>query len=108
MLVQLGPAAVSRLTAALWDEDPTRRALAAIALGQLGRAARAAVPPLLERLKDEDALVRGSTAETRARLGARSAIPALTERLEDDEDEYLRATASAAQKAVNTKRDSGL
>jgi HEAT repeat protein len=95
MLVQLGPAAVPRLTAALWEEDPTRRALAVFALGQLGRAARPAVPPLLERLKDEDALMRCIIAQALARIRARSAIPALTERL-GDKDQRVREAAAQA------------
>jgi HEAT repeat protein len=95
MLAQLGPAAVPRLTAALWEEDQTRRALAVFALGQLGRAARPAVPPLLERLEDEDALMRGIIAQALARTRARSAIPALTERLED-KDQRVRETAARA------------
>jgi HEAT repeat protein len=95
MLAQLGPAAVTRLTAALWDEDTNRRALAVIALGRLGSDARTAAVSLLERLKDEDPFMRSLATEALARIGARSAVTALAERL-DDKDEQVRQKATSA------------
>jgi HEAT repeat protein len=53
MVARKGEAVVSDLSAALNDPDDETRRLAGAALGQIGTAAAAAVPALIERLKSE-------------------------------------------------------
>ena len=55
-LVEIGPAAVPALIAALKDKEMRR--YAASALGAIGPAAKEAVPALIAALKDENQVVR--------------------------------------------------
>src|SRR5262245_63830339 len=57
-LERIGPAAVPGLREGLRDKDVRVRSGAATALGRIGPDARAAVPALIEALKDEVADVR--------------------------------------------------
>jgi HEAT repeat protein len=62
--------AVPLLIEALAADDSLVRREAALALGNLGAAARAAVEPLKARLGDDDPSVREAAAEALAKIGA--------------------------------------
>jgi HEAT repeat protein len=95
LLVELGPAVVPALTAALWNGDLSQRALAVVALGRLGSAARPAVPSLLERLHYEDVLLRVHVIRALGGIQDPSAIASLAERLQDRKQEVREAAATA-------------
>ena len=65
------------LAAALKDPDPVVRGLAALALGNCGGCAQAALGHLIDALNDRDESVRMVTAEALASLGTEAA-PALS------------------------------
>ena len=69
------------------------RLYASGSLRAIGPAAEAAVPALIEALKDEDSNVRGSAADALGKIGP-AAVPALIEALRDD-DSDVRYTAAA-------------
>jgi HEAT repeat protein len=92
LLVEIGPAAVGPLAAALSDDSPLRRARAALALGRIGTAAKAAGPALTAALKDPAVEVRVAAAEA-LWLSAEdaAAVAALADGLAaDDRDLRLR------------------
>jgi HEAT repeat protein len=60
--------AVEKLLVQLKDRDATLRAQAAVALGELGHMAKAAINALTDALKDEDRLVRASAAVALAKI----------------------------------------
>ena len=70
---------------------------AAEALGEMGPAARAAVPQLIRALEHRDYETRAAVAHALGRIGpeARPAIPALRKRLEDNEAEVRDAAREA-------------
>ncbi len=74
---------------------------AAIALGRIGPAARAAVSPLTTALNDQESHVRVKAAEALGEIGpdAAPAIPALIQALDDP---MTREQASAALKGIGT------
>jgi HEAT repeat protein len=91
-LGRIGPgakAAVPALLEALQDEQASLRALAAQALGEIGRegGARAAVPALIKGLRDPERQARRQAAWALAKLGAagtphaREAVKVLTDGL---------------------------
>lgn len=67
-LAKIGPASVEPLIEALQDKNPDRRAGAAYALGLIGSGARAALPTLLDLLKDDDVGVRRSASYAISRI----------------------------------------
>jgi len=67
-LAAIGPEAIPALIQVLTDKIKERRAAAAYALGQMGEAARDAMPSLLTVLKDDDAAVRRSAAQAISRI----------------------------------------
>jgi HEAT repeat protein len=74
--------------AADWTQalhDPKVRAQAARSLGALGKNSEAAVPDLIDALKDADEKVRADAAEALWNLGpcAKGAVPALAAALKD-------------------------
>jgi HEAT repeat protein len=88
--------------------DPTLRLDAASALGGIGPAARAAISPLLEGLKDPDPAFRARAAETIGRIGwerqaaqyssrtvARGAVAPLAAALKDPSAQVRAAAARA-------------
>jgi len=81
----------------LTDSDSGVRRMSAMALGELGPEASAAVPALCVALKDKDKDVRRQAANALGRIGdaARAAIPPLTELLSDTDDEVRRSAADA-------------
>jgi HEAT repeat protein len=89
-------AAVPALVAALKeDKEPAVRAQAAEALGGIRILAKAALPDLLNALKDADASVRETAAEALADIGSDAAkvIPALLPLL-SDADMNVRCAAA--------------
>ncbi|HTU26269.1 MAG TPA: HEAT repeat domain-containing protein [Pirellulales bacterium] len=81
LLAELGPKAepgIDPLKAALSDEDPGTRMQAALALGQIGPAAKSAVPALVHVL-DDDALtgVRYTAAYALGQIGDKEAVASL-------------------------------
>ncbi len=67
-LATIGTPAVEPLIAALKDKITERRAGAAYTLGMIGRPARAALPVLLDLLKDDDVSVRRQASYAISRI----------------------------------------
>jgi HEAT repeat protein len=67
-LAKIGPDAIEPLVEALKGDNPDRRAGAAYTLGLIGPPAKAALPALLEALKDESVEVRRQASYAVARL----------------------------------------
>ena len=90
---------VAELARALEDPDPVARGLAALELRNSGRAAKPALPALVEKLKDPDVIVRMMSANAIGAIGpeAASAVPALSAacRVEEEVTHVLRACAAA-------------
>jgi HEAT repeat protein len=85
------------LTEALEAEDKYLRNHAATALGNIGPAARTAVPALTRSLRDADEEVRGEAAEALGRIGgeAKSAVGELVQLLNDQRRAVRRRAATA-------------
>ena len=85
------------LAAALKDERPVVRKMAALVLGDLAPDSRAAIPALIETLGDAEEGVRRRAAVALGQFGpeATAAIPALRAAL-DDSDEGVRSFANAS------------
>ena len=86
---------VTLLIKALADQNTLVRGSAAVALGNIGPDAKAAVPELIKALADEDIVMRRVAAEALGRIGpeAKAAIPELIKVLAD-EDEVVRRNAA--------------
>jgi HEAT repeat protein len=86
------------------DKDPNMRYWAAQSLGQFGPEGRAAVPDLIEALKDEDSMVRMGAGYALAEIGpdAADAVPALQEAARDNEKD-VRDAAAYAMKQIRQK-----
>ncbi len=78
--------------------DPASRWMAIVALGEMGAAARAAVPHLVEALEDGDPAVRWDAAKTLGKIGpaASAAVPALAALVNDPGDTVARQYAVVA------------
>jgi hypothetical protein len=87
------------LRAALGDRDPTRRADAARALGQLG--VPEALPPLLAAFTDAEKVVRYEVAKALGRFQDDNAIRALLHALTDSEA-HVRRQAVEALSAIGS------
>jgi hypothetical protein len=85
---------VSQWVEALKDKDDRTRRGAAIALGQIGPAAKDAVPALIEVLKDKDDRVRNYAASALGKIGP-AAVPALMEALKDKDINVRNAAVRA-------------
>ena len=87
--VQQAPSTVEKpsgeLTQQLKSPDVQQRIAAAVAIGDLGPSARAAVPALTEALRDQNPTVRFQAAIALGCIGpeARAAVPALIGTLKD-------------------------
>ena len=70
----------------LRDDARISRASAAVALGEIGPAAKAAVPALTELLRDKDLSVWANAAQALAKIGpdVETAVPILKELLGDE------------------------
>jgi hypothetical protein len=92
-LLDIGPAAVSRLLALAQHPEPEIRASAVELIGLLGSAADA--EPILDQLTDPAATVRVAAARALGRLGAADARDALMQALEDRVPTVRGAAATA-------------
>jgi HEAT repeat protein len=83
---------------AMHDPEAKLRKKAAFKLGNVGPADPAALPALLDGLKDEDASVRSEVILALMKFGAdaREAIPALTTMQQKDRDKQVRSYAGKA------------
>ena len=90
------PARVNWDVRELKNPHPAMRAAAALGLGEIGD--RAAVPFLVDALKDEQWLVRRDVATALGRIGDPRAVPALENALQDEETLVRSAAAEALQK----------
>src|SRR5262249_17257568 len=88
---------------ALFFRNPEARIrhYAADALGEIGPAAKAAVPALISALKDQDWEVRRATANALGKIGPapKDAVPGLMVALKDPES-VVRSSAAAALKEI--------
>ena len=75
-LAQIGPGAVPALEAALEGDSVSRRIGCTIALGNLGAAAKVAVPGLVKDLGHPDENLRSATIEALGQIGE-AAVPEL-------------------------------
>jgi len=100
---------VSKLVITLKDSDRRVRSTAAEALGDIGPAAKEAVPALIAALKDSEWHVRDSAEEALEDIGpaAKKAVPALIAALKDSDKKVREFAAKslgeigpAAKKAV--------
>ena len=82
------------LCSLLQTGDEADRCYAARTLGVIGDDA--AVPHLIERLRDEDIDVCVDAAEALGRIGSRAAVPALVESLENDPSGEICTAVAAA------------
>ena len=89
--------AVPRLTELVRQSDPGTRYLAAKALGQIGDEAEAAVPALLEALRDNDMFLRAGVTGALIKIGP-PAAPGLTKALFDPKSAVKRAACKALGK----------
>ena len=82
------------------EKGESSRRAAAHALGQIGPEAKAAVPALMELLKDTDSELRWLAALALGQIGpeAKAAVPALMELLKDEEEKVYREAAEALGK----------
>lgn len=92
-----GPIEISALIEALGHEDVGAREWAAVALRDLGPAAKDAVPALVAAFKDTSSGIRDWAAAALGSIGseAKDAVPELAAALKD-ENRFVRAAAAAA------------
>jgi tRNA A-37 threonylcarbamoyl transferase component Bud32 len=90
------PPAVQNLLAAM--QDPKSRWMAVVAVGEMGSAAREAIPALIEALEDEDVAIRWDAAKALGKMGpaAAGAVPALAAVIHQQSDAIVRQYAVAA------------
>lgn len=110
-LSHFGDKAVPILAQALKDANADVRYAAALALSDIGPAAKDAVPALVEALKDPVAKVRERTAYALGGIGpaAKDALPALVQALKDSEaimrrQAWTALTQIAPQRLSNWSR----
>jgi hypothetical protein len=92
------------LIGALKAENKHDRARAARALGGLGADARAAIPVLLESLRDREAIVRYDAAKALEKMGD-AAKDALAQALQDDDEVVRRIASEALARIIKRKRE---
>ncbi len=86
------PPRIQNLIDLLRSEDSRLRGVAAVELGKIGSEAKAALPALIEALKDEDQIVRRSATKALPNIGP-AAVMALIEAL-NSEEQNVRALAA--------------
>ena len=77
----------SLINSVRFAEDCSVRCVAIKTLGAIGKTATDAVPVLIERLRDEDFVVRMRAAEALGAIGAKEAVPGLIESLRDEDSD---------------------
>jgi HEAT repeat protein len=92
------------LIQALKAEDKHDRARAARALGGRGAEARAAIPVLLEALRDREAMVRYDAAKALEKMGD-AAKDALAQALQDEDEVVRRIASEALARIIRRKRE---
>jgi HEAT repeat protein len=92
------PEAVSGLTDALQDQDPSVRGAAAMALREIGADAKSAIPALAQMLRDPDGYLRTIAAHTLETFKA-DAVPSVVPMLGDC-DPRVRALAAETLRAI--------
>jgi HEAT repeat protein len=100
----LGKAEEESLRRRLETGSLTEREEAAQGLGQLGKAARPAVPVLIEALADKNAAVRTAAKGALVRIGP-EVVPVLGEALQDGKPEVRRGAAQALAELGADSRD---
>ena len=89
-----GAEAVPRLVSALTTEDWPLRAAAADILGDIGLAARTAVPSLIDCLEDDSKWVRRNAVEALGNIASPEAVRRLSQRLTNDSCHFVRHNAA--------------
>jgi len=100
--------AVDALTTALGDPSDHVRWSAAWSLARMGPAAEAAVPALLDRLKDPARKVRASLPSALIKVvsqGSHDAIIPALSRLKGDDDKLVRKRAATALRKLKSVSD---
>jgi hypothetical protein len=95
---------IALLIDALRAPDKYDRARAARVLGGIGSDAKAAIPVLLEALRDREAMVRFDAAKALEKMGD-AAKDALSHALQDDDEVVRRIAAEALGRIIRRKRD---
>jgi serine/threonine-protein kinase len=95
---------IALLIEALRAPDKYDRARAARVLGGIGSDAKAAIPVLLEALRDREAMVRFDAANALEKMGD-AAKEALSHALQDDDAVVRRIAAEALGRIIRRKRD---
>jgi serine/threonine protein kinase len=95
---------IALLIEALHAPDKYDRARAARVLGGLGADAKAAIPVLLESLRDREAMVRFDAAKALEKMGD-AAKEALSRALQDDDEVVRRIAAEALGRIIRRKRE---
>jgi serine/threonine protein kinase len=95
---------IATLIHALHAPDKYDRARAARVLGGIGADAKAAIPVLLESLRDREAMVRFDAANALEKMGD-AAKEALSQALQDDDQVVRRIAAEALGRIIRRKRD---
>ena len=93
-LTRIGPAAIPPLIEALGTDDIGLRAGATLALGGMGKEARAAVPALIKNLTAREDFIRDESVAALGRIGSDAAAPLLAAL--SDSDPLRRAGAVLA------------
>jgi serine/threonine protein kinase len=95
---------IALLIEALHAPDKYDRARAARVLGGFGADAKAAIPVLLEALRDREAMVRFDAAKALEKMGD-AAKDALARALQDDDEVVRRIAAEALGRIIRRKRE---
>jgi 3-methyladenine DNA glycosylase AlkC len=87
------------------SKNSTGRSIAARSLARFGPEAKAAVPALIEALKDEDKATRVSAASSLGQIGpaAKDAVPALIEAVKD-KNVFVSSSAASALRQIQRKK----
>jgi HEAT repeat protein len=98
-VVKIGPSAVNVLINTVPNDNLNMRVSAMYALGEIGAAARDAVPILLDNVKDPQPVIRGAAAVAVGKIGprpAQDAIKKLKDCLKDEQEGAVRVSYSLA------------
>lgn len=100
-----GLAAVAGLTDALQAPRWQLRAAAADIPGDIGLAARPAVPRLLDRVSDESKWVRRNAVEALGVIAAPEAAPILARSMVDDRSDFVRHSTALSLAKIGKEAD---